>query len=640
MAEDTSLYIDLRARTAKLEHDFARSQKKIRSNFKRMGSGIRGDLQKSLSGLGKLAAFAGVTIGLNQIKQGILGAVAAGSQLQTTADKIGLTTSSLQTLRLAGEQFNIGQNVTDMALQRFSRRLGEADQGLGELRATLDQYNISTRDAAGNMRSTVSVLFEYADVIKEASSSQEKLRIGFKGFDSEGAAFVNVLQDGAAGLAQMAVEAYALGNVLESEQIQRLNEASQSVTRFKQTWSNFFSGLVAKGLKLSDSLGLTGIKSEIDDLDRQIADINRAAGGTVNAVPALGSARFNSRFAPNPAKLDQLLLEFDVKLAELVKKNADASKRISAELNAALEIRDELPEGSKQYFGIIDRRIDRLKTSLLELGQAQTALNKQYPEAAALAQELIVLEGLRADTVQLTAAETANLNSILTSTITPLERYQAQVELLEKAIEAMPYRTEEFEEAMKRLKQAYEESLNPEPINIFVTNWEDLTKNLSRPLSEALIEGEDSMDRFLTNILKKLAAAQLEAAIVAPFLGALGLDGGGGGLGGILGDILRGGSVATPPISKYANGGRPAMNKPAMVGERGPELWMPDRPGTIIPNHALGGTSTGSQTIHITQNLTFSTNLADVREQIRSAAPSIVQATQAAIADTDRRRGR
>jgi hypothetical protein len=635
MAEDTSLYIDLRARTAKLEHDFDRAQKKIRGKFRGMGRGVQGDLQNAFARIRKIAAVAGVAVGVNQIQQAILGAVAAGSQLQTTADKIGLTTSSLQELRLAGEQFNIGQNVTDMALQRFSRRLGEADQGLGELRATLDQYNISTRDADGNMRSTVSVLFEYAEVVKAASSSQEKLRIGFKGFDSEGAAFVNVLQDGAAGLAQMAVEAYALGNVLESEQIQRLNEASQGVTRFKQGWSNFFSGLVANGLKLSDALGITGLNSELRSIEKKMQRVNtfQMAGGPTAPNAFIYGAGTSKR-------MDKLQLEFDVALAELVKKNSVATKRINAELNAALEIRKNLPEGTEGYFGIIDRRIDRLRASLLELGKAQTELNKQYPEAAALAQELVVLEGLRARSVELTASETASLNSILTSTITPLERYQAQVELLEKAIEAMPYRTEEFEEAMKRLKQTYEESLNPETINIFVTNWEDLTKNLPSSLSEALIEGEDSMDRFLANILQKMAAAQLEAAIVAPFLGALGL-GGEGGLGGILSGIFGGGgSVATPPINGYANGGRPAMNKPALVGERGPELWMPDRPGTIIPNHELGGARSGSPSISITQNLTFSTNLADVREQIRSAAPAIVQATQAAIADTNRRRGR
>jgi len=39
----------------------------------------------------------------------------------------------------------------------------------------------------------------------------------------------------------------------------------------------------------------------------------------------------------------------------------------------------------------------------------------------------------------------------------------------------------------------------------------------------------------------------------------------------------------------FANGGRPPVGKPSIVGERGAELFVPDRPGTIIPNHELGG---------------------------------------------------
>lgn len=32
------------------------------------------------------------------------------------------------------------------------------------------------------------------------------------------------------------------------------------------------------------------------------------------------------------------------------------------------------------------------------------------------------------------------------------------------------------------------------------------------------------------------------------------------------------------------NGGRLTSGQPAIVGERGPELWIPDQPGTVIPN--------------------------------------------------------
>ena len=39
----------------------------------------------------------------------------------------------------------------------------------------------------------------------------------------------------------------------------------------------------------------------------------------------------------------------------------------------------------------------------------------------------------------------------------------------------------------------------------------------------------------------------------------------------------------------FANGGRPPVGRPSVVGERGPELFVPDRAGTIVPNSALGG---------------------------------------------------
>ena len=40
---------------------------------------------------------------------------------------------------------------------------------------------------------------------------------------------------------------------------------------------------------------------------------------------------------------------------------------------------------------------------------------------------------------------------------------------------------------------------------------------------------------------------------------------------------------------KFADGGRPPVGRPSIVGERGPELFVPDSAGTIVPNHQLGG---------------------------------------------------
>lgn len=46
-----------------------------------------------------------------------------------------------------------------------------------------------------------------------------------------------------------------------------------------------------------------------------------------------------------------------------------------------------------------------------------------------------------------------------------------------------------------------------------------------------------------------------------------------------------GGGAAT--VAGFADGGRPPIGDASIVGERGPELFVPDQPGTIIPNEAL-----------------------------------------------------
>lgn len=69
------------------------------------------------------------------------------------------------------------------------------------------------------------------------------------------------------------------------------------------------------------------------------------------------------------------------------------------------------------------------------------------------------------------------------------------------------------------------------------------------------------------------------------FSGVLSLFGGGGG--GFGGDALSGG-IAVSGLG-FASGGEPPVGMASLVGEKGPELFVPKVPGTVIPNHMLGG---------------------------------------------------
>lgn len=144
-------------------------------------------------------------------------AVRFGSQIAITADKVGVSADSLQALRLAGEQFaGVQSSVVDMSLQRFARRLGEADRGTGELKDTLIQLGISTRNADGSVKSVEQAFLEYSDAMKNAESSQEQLRLAFKAFDSEGAVLVELAKQGSEELKGFMQSAKDTGAVMSS----------------------------------------------------------------------------------------------------------------------------------------------------------------------------------------------------------------------------------------------------------------------------------------------------------------------------------------------------------------------------------------------------------------------------------------
>lgn len=74
--------------------------------------------------------------------------------------------------------------------------------------------------------------------------------------------------------------------------------------------------------------------------------------------------------------------------------------------------------------------------------------------------------------------------------------------------------------------------------------------------------------------------------------------------------------VTLPNFGERAQGGRVTGGMPYLVGEQGPEVFMPGRGGNIVPNDRLGGGSTNI-TINVTAGM--GTNGAQVGEQIVNA---------------------
>ena len=122
------------------------------------------------------------------------------------------------------------------------------------------------------------------------------------------------------------------------------------------------------------------------------------------------------------------------------------------------------------------------------------------------------------------------------------------------------------------------------------------TGALADGLAQTLMDGGSVLDNFkdfFRKIVKEMIAQALKLAIIQPILssifGAFGFD------------I----DFSSNKMTKRASGGPVMQNKPYIVGERGPELMVPNGSGTIIPNEQLG--------MGRTTKVTYNINAVDAR---------------------------
>lgn len=170
-------------------------------------------------------------------------------------------------------------------------------------------------------------------------------------------------------------------------------------------------------------------------------------------------------------------------------------------------------------------------------------------------------------------------------------------------------------------------AMNRDGVTDIVTAWATGTGKIS-----------DIVAQWANNMIKQFIAISL-----------FGNKMNGGSIGGLFGGASGTGGWAAAAGSIiggfFADGGRPPMGKVSVVGERGPELFVPDSAGRIIPNNraanfagggaAAGGGSESPVIIHVVQN--FSNGV--TRAELAGVMDEIEDQTRAGVLDAVRRGG-
>jgi phage-related minor tail protein len=98
--------------------------------------------------------------------------------------------------------------------------------------------------------------------------------------------------------------------------------------------------------------------------------------------------------------------------------------------------------------------------------------------------------------------------------------------------------------------------------------------------------------------------------------------------------------LPTIPMDTSAGGGTIQGGRPTLVGERGPEIFVPNTGGTIMNNMNSRNAMGGGTPINIYQNLNFATGVVPtVRAEITKMMPQIADVTKAAVQESAMRGG-
>lgn len=522
------------ARTTRVEIPITATDKASRT-FKRVERNLKGfaattrTVLGGLTGFGSIAGAAGLTMLAKR-------SVDLGSRLDDVSKKLGVTTDFLQEFGFAAREVGLRTESAEMGLQRFTRRVAEAQNGTGELLPVLQQYGISLRDATGRARSAEEVLLDYANAIKATADPQEQLRMAFKAFDSEGAGLVSILKDGAAGLGEYRKQAHMLGQVMDQNTVQALAKAENHIERFGNKFTIMIGESIEEWGKLIDY-----IKSKAAGLSDQII------------VPNL------QELMELPAQLEQAILGLTSEeqrfslIDDLINRYSDLQDLL--ELNAA--------SGNKI---ISEKQIAQVRTAMAEL--------EAYTRAAEAAGG-VVLSNQRTGAV---LGETNVLLQEMSATAFSLgETFQAAfnpnpvVTFADTLNSWVPEGFENVQTSAETTKESISNSFfdMTQASQIFATGLENGLVNAAQ-------NGKTAFGDMAQFILAELQRLLIRSMLFQAFTG--------------LGFAGFAANFAPPPVGGARAGGGPVQGgRSYIVGERGPEMITMGGNGSVTPTHKLGG---------------------------------------------------
>ena len=412
--------------------------------------------------------------------------------------------------------------------------------------------------------------------------------------------------------------------------------------------------LAAKGLSVAFAFiipQLLALKANFATMSIAAAAANGTLGASATAAFAVAGGFTKAALAANAFKIALLktgigaavvvLGLFLTKILESV--NAQREFNNLLEQGSAKELAEELKE-AKDRANELNKALQNVGTNRNASGTAkrlQRELAKANKEIERLKKGIVIAQGIELSR-EFQKAKDALIekNKQLKKTVErtkiateegkkQFDQEQRRIELTEKygeelanIILELEKENQKLEDGAEKIKKKQEETdkLKEKMAAVGEEIEGSIKSNLRDAITGAKTFGE-AMTNVLNRIRDKIIDAQIDKLIgnFGENFGAASTGGKRKGLGGLIGGLIGG---------LFADGGRPPVGKASLVGERGPEIFVPKVGGTIIPNNKLSGGDNTTNIVNVSVDASGSSvagNNADA-QQLGAVIGAAVQA--------------
>lgn len=530
---------------------------------------ILGDAKSTSDKMGRLfkTAFAGISaVGIAVgLKNAAAEAIRYGDEMQKASARTKLGAAEFAEIAGAAKLFDVELGTLSKGLRTMQTRLSEAATGAKAPAETFAALGIEVKEF--RKLKADEQLEVLADQLVKLKDPTDRARAGTDLFGRAWDELAPFLLKGAEGLREARKEIRALGGALTDEEIARLADADEAIKRLDASWSGLARTLTAKAAPaLAGFFDILrrgfGGGTELERLREELTELNRLIEGM---SPEVQSKPINQNIIQR-------------------------RRIVEAELAALGEFESKGPSRRRSFPG----------AGPVAPGFEPAPPKDKKPKGSGLeemnvwARPIFNLANEQADAIKVLNAETVRDTDRMAIQIqnTYHEMSLDMQEQWREAAEAQTAWTAMADEAARNMQTAFADFL-----------------------FDPFAEGLKGMAAGFVDMIRRMVAEVAAQQLLMSFFTW------GAGLGGGIGSFFSAGLKSITPAPK-ALGGPVMGGTPYLVGEKGPELFVPGASGSIVPNSKLA--ASGGVTIN--QYTTINSQGDDTR--LRAALPGLLKQTK------------